>query len=92
MIPRGEYGAGTVMVWDIGTYEVIEGNYWKGRLSVFLNGKKLKGEWSLQRIESGGRRENKMATTEDSWQRQISIGQARRHFGLERAHAGENRW
>ena len=49
VIPRGEYGAGTVMVWDIGTYEVIEGNYWKGGLSVFLSGKKLKGEWTLQR-------------------------------------------
>jgi bifunctional non-homologous end joining protein LigD len=48
-IPRGEYGAGTVLVWDIGTYEAIEGNYWKGRLSVFLNGKKLKGEWTLER-------------------------------------------
>jgi bifunctional non-homologous end joining protein LigD len=49
VIPRGEYGAGTVMVWDIGTYEVIEGNYWKGRLSVFLSGKKLKGGWTLER-------------------------------------------
>jgi bifunctional non-homologous end joining protein LigD len=28
---------------------VIEGNYWKGGLSVFLSGKKLKGEWTLQR-------------------------------------------
>jgi bifunctional non-homologous end joining protein LigD len=52
IIPRGEYGAGTVMVWDIGTYEVIEGNYWKGSLSVFLSGKRLKGEWSLQRLET----------------------------------------
>ncbi|MFL6499394.1 MAG: non-homologous end-joining DNA ligase [Candidatus Udaeobacter sp.] len=49
VIPRGEYGAGTVLVWDIGTYEVIDGNYWKGRLSVFLNGKKLRGEWTLER-------------------------------------------
>ena len=49
VIPPNEYGAGTVMVWDLGTYEVIEGNYWKGRLSVFLSGKKLKGEWTLER-------------------------------------------
>src|SRR5438874_11744651 len=49
VIPRNEYGAGTVMVWDLGTYEVIDGNYWKGRLSVFLSGKKLKGEWTLER-------------------------------------------
>jgi bifunctional non-homologous end joining protein LigD len=51
VIPRGEYGAGTVMVWDLGTYELIEGNYWKGRLSVFLNGNKLKGEWRLDRTD-----------------------------------------
>src|SRR5205807_4797427 len=38
--------------WDIGTYEVLEGNYWKGSLSVYLSGKKLKGEWTLKRIES----------------------------------------
>jgi bifunctional non-homologous end joining protein LigD len=52
IIPRGEYGAGAVMAWDIGTYEVVEGNYWKGWLSIFLTGKKLKGEWTLQRIET----------------------------------------
>ncbi len=52
VIPRGEYGGGTVMVWDIGTYEIVEGNYWKGMMSIFLNGRKLKGGWSLQRLES----------------------------------------
>ncbi len=46
-IPKGEYGGGTVMVWDIGTYELMDGNYWKGKLHVFLDGKKLKGEWIL---------------------------------------------
>jgi bifunctional non-homologous end joining protein LigD len=52
IIPRGEYGGGTVMVWDIGTYEMLEGDYWKGSVSVFLSGKKLKGEWALQRVDS----------------------------------------
>ncbi len=51
IIPQGEYGGGTVMVWDIGTYEVLEGNYWKGALTVFLAGKKLKGEWTLKRTK-----------------------------------------
>src|SRR5438876_7442565 len=46
-IPQGEYGGGTVMVWDIGTYELIDGDYDKGKLHFFLNGKKLKGEWIL---------------------------------------------
>jgi len=41
-----------VMVWDIGTYEIVDGNYWKGQLSIFLAGKKLKGEWTLSRTAS----------------------------------------
>src|SRR5204862_358507 len=52
IIPEGEYGGGTVMVWDIGTYEVLDGNYWKGGLRIFLSGKKLKGEWTLTRMEA----------------------------------------
>ena len=50
-IPESEYGGGTMMVWDIGTYEVGEGNYWKGQLSIFLRGKKLSGGWSLRRLK-----------------------------------------
>jgi bifunctional non-homologous end joining protein LigD len=47
VIPKGEYGGGTVMVWDIGTYGVIDGNYWQGKLHVVFHGKKLNGEWIL---------------------------------------------
>ena len=47
VIPKGEYGGGTVMVWDIGSYEVIDGNYWQGKLHVIFHGKKLNGEWIL---------------------------------------------
>ena len=54
IIPKGEYGGGTVMVWDIGTYELIDGNYWQGKLHAVFNGKKLKGEWILVK----GRAEN----------------------------------
>jgi bifunctional non-homologous end joining protein LigD len=39
IIPRGEYGGGTVMMWDIGTYEVVEGNYWKGSCRFFSSAK-----------------------------------------------------
>ena len=49
VIPEGQYGGGTVMVWDIGTYEVIDGSYYSGKLKVYLSGKKLKGEWTLVR-------------------------------------------
>ncbi len=55
-IPQGQYGGGTVMVWDQGTWEP-EGDpslaYKKGKLSFVLHGEKLKGRWSLVRM--GGR-------------------------------------
>lgn len=53
IIPKGQYGGGTVMVWDIGTYELIEGNYYKGFLRFYLKGAKLKGEWTMKRIVDG---------------------------------------
>jgi bifunctional non-homologous end joining protein LigD len=59
-IPKGQYGGGTVMVWDIGTYQLVEGNYYKGYLKFFLQGKKLKGEWSLRKSrDNGDARQNK---------------------------------
>ncbi len=51
-IPAGQYGGGTVMVWDIGTYSVIDGSYEKGNIHFALAGKKLKGEWRIFRIRS----------------------------------------
>jgi bifunctional non-homologous end joining protein LigD len=51
-IPKGQYGGGTVMVWDIGTYEILEGSHEKGKLALLLKGKKLKGEWHIFRIRS----------------------------------------
>ncbi len=54
IIPEGQYGGGTVMVWDIGTYETVEGNYYKGSLHVFLAGKKLKGDWLFTKDPAGG--------------------------------------
>jgi bifunctional non-homologous end joining protein LigD len=56
IIPKGEYGGGTVMVWDIGTYEVVDGNVYKGSLKFYLEGKKLKGEWLLTRSHDDGDR------------------------------------
>jgi bifunctional non-homologous end joining protein LigD len=53
-IPPGNYGAGTVMVWDIGTWENLgpephEGLR-AGKLHFRLRGKKLKGEWALVKM------------------------------------------
>ena len=54
VIPEGEYGGGTVMVWDYGTYKPEETTnvseaIRKGELKFSLNGKKLKGSWVLVR-------------------------------------------
>lgn len=51
-IPKGQYGGGTVMVWDIGAYELLGGSHAKGDLKLRLHGRKLKGEWHLFRIRS----------------------------------------
>jgi len=51
-IPKGQYGGGTVMVWDIGTYELLEGSFDEGSLKLILHGKKLKGEWHMFRIRA----------------------------------------
>ena len=45
-IPKGEYGAGTVEIWDRGTYELLEEKR-NGGLTVRLHGKRLDGVWSL---------------------------------------------
>ena len=50
-IPAGNYGAGTVMVWDHGVYGDITGNpaaaFHAGKMHLVLQGQKLKGEWIL---------------------------------------------
>lgn len=53
-IPKGQYGGGTVMVWDTGRYEVdreaSKNDLRGGKLHFKLNGRKLKGEWYLVRL------------------------------------------
>lgn len=53
-IPPGNYGAGTVMLWDRGTYKVASGDPLEalksGKLHLTLAGKKLKGDWALVRM------------------------------------------
>jgi bifunctional non-homologous end joining protein LigD len=54
VIPEGEYGGGTVMIWDRGTWEPevedVEKALAKGDLKFKLNGKKLRGSWVLVRM------------------------------------------
>jgi bifunctional non-homologous end joining protein LigD len=52
-IPKGEYGAGTVEIWDGGTYELLEEKR-DGGLTVRLDGKRLRGVWTLVPARLGG--------------------------------------
>lgn len=59
-IPGGEYGGGTVMLWDRGTYsyggsdpdpeEGLRRGYQKGDFKFVLNGERLRGSWALVRM------------------------------------------
>jgi len=62
-IPQGEYGGGTVMLWDRGTYEADDGGgaeslregYEKGELRFVMHGKRLRGGFVLARLKRPGR-------------------------------------
>ncbi|KGB55664.1 DNA ligase D [Sphingopyxis sp. SE2] len=64
VIPKGEYGGGSVMLWDKGTWAPIEGksakDIEKGHLHFTLDGERMKGEWLLVRMKPrpGEKREN----------------------------------
>jgi bifunctional non-homologous end joining protein LigD len=61
-IPKGEYGGGTVMLWDFGTWEPlvdVETGLKKGDLKFELNGTKLKGSWVLARMRTRDERPDK---------------------------------
>jgi bifunctional non-homologous end joining protein LigD len=52
-IPKGQYGGGTVMLWDEGTWEPLgdpDASLAKGNLKFVLHGKKLQGKWVLVRM------------------------------------------
>ncbi len=52
-IPKGEYGGGTVLLWDRGTWEPLNdpaSGLQKGNLHFRLSGEKLRGEWTLVRM------------------------------------------
>jgi DNA ligase D-like protein (predicted 3'-phosphoesterase) len=52
-IPKGEYGAGTVTIWDSGTYDT---KHWDAeKIEVMLHGQKLNGAYVLVRFKRAGR-------------------------------------
>jgi len=58
-IPKGQYGGGTVMLWDTGTWAPIKGksakDLEKGHLHFTLDGERMKGEWLLIRLKPRGK-------------------------------------
>jgi bifunctional non-homologous end joining protein LigD len=62
-IPQGEYGGGTVMLWDRGSYDAADGGgaaslregYERGNLEFVLHGERLEGAWVLVRMQRPGR-------------------------------------
>jgi bifunctional non-homologous end joining protein LigD len=61
-IPAGEYGGGTVMLWDDGTWAPIPGksarDLEKGHLHFIVNGQRMQGEWMLIRLKPRGKERN----------------------------------
>jgi bifunctional non-homologous end joining protein LigD len=63
IIPQGEYGGGTVMIWDRGTYEpeagggadAVRDGYERGDLKIVFHGKRLLGGWVLVRMRKDAR-------------------------------------
>jgi bifunctional non-homologous end joining protein LigD len=51
IIPEGQYGAGPVIVWDSGEYELLKGSLEKGHMEFLLKGKKLKGNFAMIRLK-----------------------------------------
>jgi bifunctional non-homologous end joining protein LigD len=56
-IPKGQYGGGTVEIWDHGTYELLEEKK-NGGLTVLLKGQKLQGTWALVPAHLSGDEKN----------------------------------
>ena len=64
-IPAGQYGGGTVMVWDYGSWEPLgdpRKSYAEGKLKFVLHGRHLKGGWTLVRMRGRAQEEGR-----DNW-------------------------
>jgi len=76
-IPRRQYGAGTVIVWDRGTWEPVgdpADGMLKGKLLFHLHGEKLAGLWELVRISKPGEKQDRwmLFKKRDEWARPIA--------------------
>jgi bifunctional non-homologous end joining protein LigD len=78
-IPQGEYGGGTVMLWDRGTYiadptmakgesdeTAVQHGYDRGDLKVVLHGERMRGSWVLVRTRFGAGRSSSSSSSSSS--------------------------
>lgn len=76
IIPRGNYGGGTVMVWDRGTYYIYGEEPLKslreGKLHLVLHGEKAHGAWTLIRLRGSGEKNQWLLLKSDASLRPIS--------------------
>ena len=70
VIPAGEYGAGTVEIWDRGTYELLEEKR-DGGLTVRLEGERLNGVWTLVPAHMDGDPKNWLLLRKDGAARAV---------------------
>ena len=71
IIPSGHYGAGAVIIWDEGTYTLLESEkpleaLARGKLAIELQGKILKGGFTLVRMKGRGEKNWLLIKTKDS--------------------------
>ncbi len=70
-IPKGEYGGGTVMLWDRGTWAPIAGksakDLDKGHLHFTLAGERMKGEWIIFRLKPRGPAKRENRNKRENW-------------------------
>jgi len=87
IIPEGNYGGGTVIVWDEGTYEPLEGEgksrketekellrqLYSGNLKIRLHGKKLRGDFALFQMKGRGERSWILNKKKDAYSAAIDV-------------------
>ncbi|MGN6495478.1 MAG: DNA ligase D [Agriterribacter sp.] len=86
IIPPGNYGAGTVIVWDSGTYEPVDvkgdkktlekemlKQFHSGAISINMHGKKLKGRYSLRKIPARGENSWLLVKGNDSYKSKTDV-------------------
>src|SRR5436190_11021721 len=86
IIPKGNYGAGAVIIWDHGTYEPVEKaptkeaqehlltkQFYGGSIKIKMNGKKLKGVYSLTKTRERGETAWLLVKAKDRFAKKVDV-------------------